>query len=189
MAEITGTALGEEAGRRLARTRQDVQPGLTESELDRVEQTFGFTFADDHRAFLHIALPVGDRKWPDWRAGDPADLRAKLDLPVDGVLFDVEHNRYWHPGWGSRPPTAAAAVESAREHLATVPVMVPVYGHRFLPAGRGTSGHPVLSIHQTDVIIYGTDLLDYLHQEFGTDPTTTSTNPQVTVPFWRDLTG
>jgi hypothetical protein len=34
--------------------------------------------------------------------------------------------------------------------------MVPVYSHRYLPAGRGTYGQPVLSMHQTDIIFYGT---------------------------------
>ena len=45
--------------------------------------------------------------------------------------------------------------------------MIPVYAHRYLPAGRGTYGHPVLSIYQTDIIIYGTDLADYIDREFG----------------------
>ena len=36
-----------------------------------------------------------------------------------------------------------------------------------LPAGRGASGHPVLSVMQTDIICYGADLDDYLHREFG----------------------
>ncbi len=30
--------------------------------------------------------------------------------------------------------------------------MIPVYAHRYLPAGRGTYGHPVLSIYQTEAI-------------------------------------
>jgi hypothetical protein len=45
--------------------------------------------------------------------------------------------------------------------------MIPVYGHRYLPAGRATYGHPVLSIYQTDIIVYGTDLADYINHEFG----------------------
>lgn len=42
----------------------------------------------------------------------------------------------------------------------------PRLGHRYLPAGRGTYGHPVLSIYQTDIIVYGTDLADYISCEF-----------------------
>jgi hypothetical protein len=68
--------------------------------------------------------------------------------------------------------------------------MVPVYGHRYLPAGRGTFGHPVLSMWQTDIVYYGVDLIDYVHQEFGgpgmnrTDP---RRDPQGSVAFWLDL--
>ncbi|SIR45803.1 hypothetical protein SAMN05421833_109115 [Microbispora rosea] len=66
--------------------------------------------------------------------------------------------------------------------------MVPVYAHRFLPAGRGTFGHPVLSMRGTDIIYYGTNLLDYINQEFQ-DPRperTETWQPHATVSFWRD---
>jgi hypothetical protein len=53
-------------------------------KLRRIEQEFGFRFADDHRAFLSAGLPVNTRPeprepaviythpqpWPDWRNGD-----------------------------------------------------------------------------------------------------------------------
>ncbi|WP_216651530.1 hypothetical protein [Actinomadura litoris] len=66
--------------------------------------------------------------------------------------------------------------------------MVPVYGHRFLPAGRGGFGHPVLSMWGGDIIYYGADLLDYIDQEFE-EPRPAHPRdwaPQATVPFWRD---
>jgi hypothetical protein len=63
--------------------------------------------------------------------------------------------------------------------LANVPRLVPVYAHRYLPAGSGTSGHPVLSVHSlSDTIVYGVNLEDYVIQEFH--------EPEVTVAFWRD---
>ena len=68
---------------------------------------------------------------------------------------------------GHRPADTRARIQLAADRLAGVPQMVPVYAHRYLPAGRGMFGHPVLSIHQTDIICYGTDLVDYVYQEFG----------------------
>ena len=67
--------------------------------------------------------------------------------------------------------------------------MVPVYAHRYLPAGRGSFGHPVLSMWQTDVIYYGLDLADYMHQEFDEvrGEADDSWNPRATSFFWRDL--
>ncbi len=191
-----GSRLGEEAARRLARLgRVDLLPGLSDAEFARVEEEFGFEFGDDHRAFLAAGLPMGRpspahrrQPWPNWRDGDPDELRETLARPVDGVLFDVEYNSFWSPRWGARPDAPAEALEVARAELATVPRMVPVASHRYLPAGRGTYGHPVLSMSQSDVIYYGTDLADYIDREFnGPLPWDDASQPRATVPFWRDL--
>ncbi|OZM70460.1 hypothetical protein CFN78_25195 [Amycolatopsis antarctica] len=205
MAVSEGSRLGAEAARLLARTGCcEIAPGLTDSEFERVEREHGFTFADDHRAFLAAGLPLNgsvpekderirtyDRPWPEWRGGDPEELRERLRRPVDGVLFDVEHNGTWHDTWGERPPGLQEALATARRALVRVPAMIPVYGHRFLPALRGTSGHPVLSIWQTDIVYYGTDLADYVHQEFvgrsGADRADVAWDPRRVVPFWRDF--
>ncbi|WP_376787326.1 hypothetical protein [Micromonospora halotolerans] len=163
-----------------------IQRGLTEAELARVEHIFDFQFADDHRAFLAAGLPTGP-SWPDWRRGERKDLRDRLAWPVHGVLFDVEHNGYWHESWGERPDNRREAVANAEPHLRKVPQMVPVFGHRFLPSGRGSYGHPVLSMYQTDVIYYGDDLEDYIHSEFGGPAPDRGQEPHATVAFWRDF--
>jgi hypothetical protein len=165
--------------------RFPVRPGLTEPELAGVEQEFGFSFADDHRAFLAAGLPYG-RGWPDWRDGDRDQLREKLAMPVEGVLFDVAENDFWYEGWGPQPAGTTEAVTVARRFLMTVPRLVPVHSHRYLPAGRGTSGHPVLSVMQTDIIGYGASLTAYVKHEFGGEPLQPA---RPTVAFWRDLAG
>ncbi|UQU66600.1 hypothetical protein COUCH_10180 [Couchioplanes caeruleus] len=162
------------------------RPGLSDAEFDAVEREFGFSFADDHRAFLAAALPVG-RGWPDWRDGDRAELRDRLAMPVEGVLFDVAENGFWYGAWGPQPPEATGAVTVARRFLMTVPRLIPVYSHRYLPAGRGTSGHPVLSVMQTDVVAYGADLDDYLRREFGGGEAGPVQGARPTVAFWKDL--
>lgn len=216
-----GFRLGREALRRVAAGgRVVVEPGLTDGEFDRIERRYGIEFADDHRGFLAAGLPVGfegsrdARRWPDWRDDDPQRIRESLKRPVDGVLFDVEKNAFWAEAWGRRPKAAVEAIEVAGRHLLTVPAMVPVYGHRYLPAGHGTWGHPVLSMYQTDVIEYGDDLLDWVRRDIGladadadadveadavrTDDAraaagaeggdgTGAWSTRATVPFWRDL--
>ena len=164
--------------------RFPVGPGLTGTEVAAIEREFGFAFADDHRALLAAGVPTGDG-WPDWRGADRAALRERLAGPVEGVLFDVGSNDFWYAGWGPRPPSAEDAVATARRHLRTAPRLVPVYAHRYLPAG--SSGHPVLSVHQTDVIPYGNDLTDWLHREFGLGGPAAGGPAPVTVPFWGDL--
>jgi hypothetical protein len=202
-----GARLGSEAARRLAaatphRSRCAIEPVLTDDEFGRIEREFGFEFADDHRMFLAAGLPVSvpsvdppgvistwREPWPDWRDGDREALRDRLDRPVQGVLFDVEHNGFWHESWGSRPDLRSEALVRAQAALADVPRLVPVYGHRFLPSGRGSFGQPVLSVWQTDIIYYGLDLADWVHREFGgsVESGDDAAHPLATVPFWRDL--
>ncbi|HET9170718.1 MAG TPA: hypothetical protein VFN97_14865 [Actinospica sp.] len=202
MAMSAGEALGVAAAARLARLAgRDcrIEPGLTEAEFDRIEARFGFEFAEDHRAFLAAGLPVGvpvedepgvfrapGDPWPNWRDGDPDVLRGRLDWPVEGVLFDVEHNVFWDRAWGERPAELGQALAIAERHLAEVPTLVPIYSHRYLPAGRGTFGHVVLSLYQTDIICYGADLDDYIEHEFDTSHEIAK-NLRPTVEFWRDF--
>jgi hypothetical protein len=165
----------------------EVGPGMSERELDAVEERWGFRFAPEHRTLLGAGLPTGSRGWPDWRDGDPEDLAARLAWPVDGVLFDVEHNGFWHPDWEPRPTGAQEALKVARRHLAAVPVMVPVYAHRCLLADPDRTGTPVLSMYQTDIIYYGVDLVDYWHHEFGSPVATPEDHQYATIPFWSSF--
>lgn len=178
---------------RLRRAGIRVERGLGDAELERVEDRFGFEFCDVHRRLLSAVLPVGSEgfphdRWPDWRSGSDEDLRARLSWPVDGVVFDVLTSGFWPASWGDRPTLASEAEAAAREILQSVPKMVPIFAHRYLPAAPAPEDPPVFSIYQTDVIYYGDDLVDYVAHEFDVPPL--HPNPIVglrRVRFWSDL--
>jgi hypothetical protein len=95
--------VGAWAARRLAQTGlHELDPGLTDSELARIDREYGFEFADDHRAFLAAGLAV---------------------ILVRGTRYE---------GWGERPAEGTTGLDTAGRHLAgaTVLVPVPVYAHR-----------------------------------------------------------
>ncbi|MFB6835765.1 hypothetical protein [Streptomyces sp. NPDC056361] len=196
MIDTDGARLGVEAARRLAEADCcEMAPGLGEEEFARVEATYGFEFSPEHRAFLAAGLPVKsppedgatwEQPWPDWRHADPDELRDRLEWPVREVLHEVEGGR-WHPALGERPATDEEAVDAARAVLARAPRLVPVYAHRFLPAGSGHRRHPVLSMWGTDIICYGRDLAHYIDHEFGGAEVSPPWPPQVSVPFWSDF--
>ncbi len=140
-------------------------PGLTDAEIVAVEGRFGFQFPPDLREFLQTALPCG-QGFPNWRSGEGASLHEQLALPVEGICFDVEHNGFWLPEWGPRPGPLEEALRRTRELVADAPVLIPLYEHRFIPAEPHLPGNPVLSVHQTDIIHYGSDLRDYWRREF-----------------------
>ena len=45
----------------------------------------------------------------------------------------------------------------------------------------------MLSIYQTDIIVYGTDLADYIDQEFGRYFISADWTPPPMVPFWSEF--
>ncbi|MBO3085140.1 hypothetical protein [Cellulomonas fengjieae] len=159
-----------------------LDPALTAEEIADVERRFGFTFCADHRALLELAVPVGDH-WPDWLSDDEEPLRQSLAWPVESVISDVLSGDFWPASWGDAPADRETA---ARENLAAVPRMVPVWGHRYLPAAPAPRGVPVFSVYGTDVIHYGSDLADYLAREFlgRSGPVPPATHG---IPFWSDL--
>jgi hypothetical protein len=111
------------SGDRFARKgRYQIGPGLTDTEIARIEHDYQFEFADDHKAFLAAGLPLNNppekgqtwsAPWPDWRDGDPDDLRRQLGWPVEGALFDIGNGR-WLPAWGQRPASTSEALDTAR---------------------------------------------------------------------------
>jgi hypothetical protein len=139
--------------------------GLTDAEVNSVEERFGFSFPPDLRAFLQIALPK-DPQFPDWRSGTPEQLHDWLERPKQGVLFDVGRNGFWLEEWGETPQTLPDALARATELLNTAPRLIPIYSHRMMPEEPYAVGNPVFSVHQTDIIYYGFNLDDYLRHEF-----------------------
>lgn len=158
--------------------------GLTDAELAVAETRFRFRFPPDLRAFLQTAFPKGER-FPNWRSGDEAILRDWLDLPRQGILFDIEHNGFWLEEWGARPESVANAKCVASELVASAPTLIPIFTHRMMPDEPHLSGNPVFSVHQTDIIHYGFDLADYLRHDFqlpGREPWPASVRQ---IRFWN----
>lgn len=67
-----------------------------------------------------------------------------------------------------------------------VPVLVPLFSHRFLPAAPCEARSPVFSVYGPDTIYYGSDLADYLRREFGGVKGALNSRP-THVTFWSEL--
>lgn len=167
--------------------RIEFAAGLTDREVEAAEERFELRFPPDLRAFLQNALPYGPR-FPDWRSGDTNELREWLNLPKEGILFDVEENAFWLEEWGPRPATMASALALASDLVEGAPRLIPIYGHRMMPDEPKEEGNPVFSVHQTDIIYYGADLRDYLSNEFSIPSHVTVVEgvPRH-VRFWTDI--
>jgi len=143
----------------------EFQSGLTDAEVVRIESRFNFRFPPDLRSFLQTAVPFWNS--PRWHSATNAEIQKWLDRPMEEVLLDVEHNEFWFSEWGEKPQNSQRAVEIASTRILRAPKLIPIMGHRYMPALPNEAGNPVLSIHQTDIIYYGYDLEDYLRHEFN----------------------
>lgn len=164
-----------------------VAPGLTEAELDRAESVIGARFPPDLRSFLSEGLPVGGR-FPDWRGPDSTDIRRQLDWPFEGMAFDIKNNAFWLDAWGARPSELPEAIRIARAVVAEAPRLIPIAGHRYIPAEPELAGNPVFSVYQTDIIYYGSDLATYLRHEFHRISHVDAVREEMRrIRFWSDL--
>ncbi|MCU0492652.1 MAG: SMI1/KNR4 family protein [Chloroflexaceae bacterium] len=155
-----------------------------------VETRFGVRFPPDYRALLLEVLPISDG-FVDWRRDDPSTIREEFDWPYEGIYGEVEHHQFWLPDWGKRPKDSTKAVTIAEQALQQVPVLIPIKGHRYIPATPNEGGNPVFSIVGLDIIYYGADLVEYLENELSSDITGTHryhiTEPVKSIPFWSSL--
>jgi hypothetical protein len=140
--------------------------GLTDAEVLHAERKYDLHFPPDLREFLQTVLPRGYPLYPDWRSGEEEWMRSMLRQPLDGILFDVEHNDFWLPEWGARPIRFGAARMIVEKYVNQAPRLIPIYTHRMMPDRPQQDGNPVFSVHQTDIVHYGFDLDDYLRHEF-----------------------
>ena len=142
---------------------------------------------EDLAELLRYALPSGGR-FPNWRDPFSDEIAKSLAWPLDGMCFDIEHDAFWMPEWGERPEPLEQACAIAREAVRSAPVLIPIFGHRYMPATPSRGGNPVFSVHQTDIIFYGYDLPDYLHKEFGVpNPFEVPEWPLPEIEFWTRL--
>ena len=145
--------------------------GLNEVEVSQVEARFSFKFPPDLKSFLQSALPITP-KFVNWRLAlkskaEEDITRQRLNWPLEGMLFDIEHANFWVSSWGERPENLKERVLVAKKYFETYPKLIPIYSHRFIPCRPHEIDNPIFSVYQMDIIYYGIDLDHYFANEFG----------------------
>jgi hypothetical protein len=68
--------------------------------------------------------------------------------------------------------------------VTAAPQLIPVFMHRMMPDEPHEAGNPVFSVHQTDIILYGCDLADFLRHQFGLPTGEPWAGPVRPIRFW-----
>ena len=154
-------------------------------DVGALERRLAVRFPDEHRLFLatlHATTPASG--FHDWIDGLDRIRDAEQGV-IDGLVFDVEHDVLWPDSWGPRPDQPPARAARVAELVASAPRLFPICGHRFVVAG--TPGL-VLSIVQSDIIVYGNDLREYLMNEL-LRPYQLDRSDARAIRFWGELIG
>jgi hypothetical protein len=141
------------------------EPGLSQDEIQGIQERYKFKFPPDLRDFLTFALPVSNG-FLNWRNATQEEIVNRMAWPYDGICFDIEHRVFWPEAWGERPSSIDEAFVVAKKAVDAAPTLIPIFSHRYIPDRPREPGNPVFSVYQTDIIYYGCDLADYLQNEF-----------------------
>jgi hypothetical protein len=161
------------------------EDGLSDGEVAEIESRYGFRFPPDLRALLQYCVPVAGQ-FPRWR-GDPAVLEKSLRRPLDELRFEVEHNGFWSEAWGARPSSDTTALQAYEAQTAEAPVLIPVYGRRYLPARPCEAANPVFTLDGASLTYAGLDLVDYFKREFHVPFIESTVTEPREIDFWSGL--
>ena len=142
--------------------------GMTQEELNRAEEVFGFRFPKEIREFLSFAVPVG-KDFFDYRDVSPENQKRFCDFQnriVDYFRFDLENNREDMLELLAQPLGNPADFDSAvLDFLHSSVKLIPFYAHRCF--FDGMDDMPIVSFLQpVDSILYGSNFQEYLEVEF-----------------------
>lgn len=183
----------DKAMRSLKKSGIKIARGLTLAEIDKAEAFYKIKFHPDHQSLIQAGLftDIKGYNWRDFSEENIAKIREMLDWPLEGILFDIEHNGYWHDEAGQKPaglePAKTMSIDLFKQDVPqtaglalakrmftdwykqNVPQLIPIYSHQYMCSEPDEAGAPVYSVHQTDIIYYGYNIFNYLKRVFHTD--------------------
>lgn len=160
--------------------------GLSDSEIDSIENKYNIKFSYEHREFLRVLHTI-DRKeiieyepfdeddkvkiehvpfFYNWLTDDK-EIQYRLDWSYRTIFEDViGPNKVWLKSWGSiRPKSDSDKEKIFSEWFQKTPKILPITSHRFVVDVPSLKENPVLSIYGSDIIVYGWNMRHYLLNE------------------------
>lgn len=138
-------------------------PGLRTEEVDAYERALGVIFPAGFRRMLAL---MNGTDLPTINIYGSSGIAPEEWVGVYAYPRDLMLVREWIASVHADRAELTDVLASQGFTLPPDAGLVPVYEHRFLVCHRDLPSGPVLSIHGTDAIVYGSDLLTYLRTEF-----------------------
>src|SRR5690348_16750240 len=79
--------------------------GYSQTELDDIQDRWRLRFPLDLCALLRERRSVirASTGTFDWITSERTVIQRRIDWPLEGFWFDVQHNSLWWPEWGTEP--------------------------------------------------------------------------------------
>jgi hypothetical protein len=159
--------------------------GLSDPALEALEQRWSLRFPPDYRLFLKILhcldkpitiatydgdtreiIPADSSLFHNWQT-DTHLLTNAYQQIIDDLRYEVVHNNVWKPGWGRKPVSKYGQSQQIGVLISQAPKLIPIYDHRFLLSEPYQAGNPVISIRQSEIVIYAPDFYSFLCKDFS----------------------
>jgi hypothetical protein len=203
----------DEAARWLKAEKVHVEPGLTDTEVDAIEERYEFRFPPDLRMFLQTVVPISapksKRVWfymsrmkprrgrmrpiawslPNWRKRNQEldDMVTKsFDLATWYGDQQIERGQ-WDERWGIKPYDLQEAKRQMVESVRRAPKTIPLSNAFYMSADPSEPGNPIWEYFIEDLQYYaGFDLPGFLHNRYGVPlPSWAAVVPRW-IDFWSE---
>lgn len=153
----------------LRKAGYEILPGISKERFNDIEAAYDCIFPPDLKDLLCHGVPndvnLGD--FPNWHTDVLKIKSDHLTHIKNALLFDIRENNYWHDAFGVKATEDAEVERQVSDTVESWPVLIPIYGHRYLPSSPNETNNPVISLWQaTDSVYYGKNLADYFVKEF-----------------------
>ena len=173
----------------LIKNRRKFRGGISERKIKKAEKLYNVFFPQDFKILLKTYRIKSNYDWGDFSSKNVEIIKNALERPLKGIIYDIINNNFWYDPWGERPNKIDEAIEIAKEKYKSVPKLIPIHTHRYIPMISSDKDIPVISVHQTDIIYYGNDINDYIRQEFTNDKSGSFNDIDMYryIEFWSDI--
>ncbi len=162
--------------------------GMTQEDIFKIQEIYGIILPKSLIDFYGQGIPYIDDEhnsfpnWTDYSQNNILKIKERIEAPIKWLSLAVKDG-FWLPCWGS-PDNKS---EHFRKIAANAPKLIPIYSHRYIPMIADSDDPPVISTVGSDIIYYGSNLQEYLNNEFLNDGCLTLSNKKVYIPFWSEI--
>ena len=172
----------------------EILNGLSDEEFEKIEKFYNIKFPKVLRILYKSFLP-NFYNWRDFSENNVKKIKNYLNMPIEGILFDIENNGFWMDCFGEKTENPEQNKAKAEEYLKNakeeeVPKLIPIYSHRYVPSFPNSIDVPIFSVMGTNIVYYGKNIEEYIGHEFDNNYNPEQESADIAiiqVPFWSKI--